>query len=193
MGSNVCEAILVIHPLLGCDTTSRLYSINKGVALTKFKGDLEFQRLTYIFNNLEARKQEVIEAGEKLLLKVYGAKDESTLDKLHYIRFRQKIASTMKVLSPQILPPTVHQMQPNFIHCMYTTRFKYGRENSTLILHYGTGLLKNGKLLPISMSKALAPPSLLKIYRCNCKKDCHNARCTCYKNDLRCTVMCGSV
>ena len=37
LGSTVCGAILVVHALLKCDTTSRLFSIGKGVALQKFK------------------------------------------------------------------------------------------------------------------------------------------------------------
>ena len=36
LGEESCNAILPIHALLGCDTTSRLFSIGKQVALQKF-------------------------------------------------------------------------------------------------------------------------------------------------------------
>ena len=36
LGQEICYATLLVHALLGYDTTSRLYSIGKGVALQKF-------------------------------------------------------------------------------------------------------------------------------------------------------------
>ena len=43
LGQCVCDGILAIHALFGCDTTSRVFSIGKGVALTKFQKDGRFQ------------------------------------------------------------------------------------------------------------------------------------------------------
>lgn len=36
-----------------------------------------------------------------------------------------------------------------------------------------------------------APEALLRVVRCNCKKDCQSKRCTCRKHGLVCSVACG--
>ena len=74
MGYNTCQAILTIHALLGCDTTSRLSNIGKGIALTKFKVDDEFQTYANVFSSPQAGRDEIIEVETNLLFKVYGAK-----------------------------------------------------------------------------------------------------------------------
>lgn len=35
LGSDICDNILVLHALLGCDTTSRIFGFGKGVVLKK--------------------------------------------------------------------------------------------------------------------------------------------------------------
>ena len=52
-------------------------------------------------------------------------------------------------------------------------------------------VVKGSKLFPVYTSKPSAPASLLKLFRCNCKKECKNARCICFKNGRRCSGMCG--
>ena len=36
LGETFCENVLFMHAFLGCDTTSRIYSIGKGVIVKKF-------------------------------------------------------------------------------------------------------------------------------------------------------------
>ena len=106
LGNKMCKAILLIHALLGCDTTSRLYSIGNSVAIQRFERKESFRHLTKIFNNPTSSREDVISAGERLLLIVYGAKRDTALGKLRLIKFCEKIASSMKVVSPESLPPT---------------------------------------------------------------------------------------
>ena len=74
LGQEICDTILHIHALLGCDTTSILYSIGKGVALHKFKRENSFRCLSQIFGSPSSMKEEIIAAGEKSLLLVYSEK-----------------------------------------------------------------------------------------------------------------------
>ncbi len=39
LGSELCESILFVHGILGCDATSRLYWIRKGASMRKFKAN----------------------------------------------------------------------------------------------------------------------------------------------------------
>ena len=56
LGPSVCKNILFVHALLGCDTTSSIYGIGKGVALHKIKTDALFREQADVF----ATKEEVV-------------------------------------------------------------------------------------------------------------------------------------
>ena len=58
LGEKICNAILPIHALLGCDTTSRLFSIGKQVALQKFGKMERFRNTISIFNNTTAKQED---------------------------------------------------------------------------------------------------------------------------------------
>jgi len=55
---SVCKNILLVHALLGCDTTSSIYGIGKGVALNKIKTDALFCEQADVFNRAVATKEE---------------------------------------------------------------------------------------------------------------------------------------
>ena len=56
LGEEICNAIRPIHDLLGCDTTSRLFSIGKQGALQKFRKMERFRNTISIFNNITAKQ-----------------------------------------------------------------------------------------------------------------------------------------
>lgn len=51
--------------------------------------------------------------------------------------------------------------------------------------------LASGRLEPLQTDLPPAPEDLLRVIRCNCKKDCGSKRCTCRKHGLECSVACG--
>ena len=189
LGPAACEAILLMHALLGCDTTSRLFSIGKGVALQKFKREERFRYLSQTFSSPSSTREEIIIAGEELLLIVYGAKGDPTLDKLRVTRFCEKVATSMKMVSPESLPPTSASASFHSMRVYHQVQVWKGRDD--LDPEEWGWVVKRGKLFPVYSSQPPAPPSLLKLFRCNCKKECRDCRCTCYKNELKCSNMCG--
>ena len=189
LGPALCEAILFIHALLGCDTTSRLFSIGKGVALQEFKKEERFQFLSQTFSRPSSTREEIIAAGEESLLIVYGGKGCTTLDKLRLTRFCEKIATSMKMVSPESLPPTSAATSFHSMRVYYQVQVWQGRDD--LNPEDWGWVAKKGKLFPLYTSQPPAPPSLLKLFRCNCKKECRNSRCTWYKNGLKCSGRCG--
>ena len=66
LGQGVCDGILVIHALLGYDTTSRVFSIGKGAALRKFQKNERFQQDILLFLEKDVSKAEIKKAGERL-------------------------------------------------------------------------------------------------------------------------------
>ena len=101
----ICKSILVLHALLGCNTTPRLFNIGKGKSVICFQKDFNFRKNVEIFDN-ECTTEDIIKAGEKLLLTIYGSKKESSLNELRSNKFYQKISSSMKFIEPQYLNAT---------------------------------------------------------------------------------------
>ena len=85
----MCDGILAIHALLGCDTTSRVFSIGKGAGLSKFQKDERFQQDILLFLEKDVSKAEIKEAGERLLVSLYGGKASNSLDQIRVYKFHQ--------------------------------------------------------------------------------------------------------
>lgn len=182
LGPSVCKNILLVHALLGCDTTSSIYGIGEGVALHKIKTDALFREQADVFNGAVAtNKEEVVEAGEKVLLCLYNNKpaDES-LNSLRYTRFCHKVATGKSFLQPESLPPSQR------------VYFQIQQWKGVLLKPEDWGWkLSSRKLLPIRTELPPAHESLLEFVRCNCKKGCSTQKCTSRKNGLDCSPACG--
>jgi len=106
LGANVCGYILLAHAILGCNTTSRIHDIGKGVALTKIRTNTLFREQANIFNHPGASKDEVIMAGEKALLCLYNCRPDESLDSLRYTKFCENVATGTTLVQAESLPPT---------------------------------------------------------------------------------------
>ena len=80
LGPEVCNCMLFVHAILGCDTTSSLYGIGKKISL----------KLSKLFR-----------AGQ-----IYKGLPDDTLNVLRFQRFHQKVGSSTSPVQPEVLPPT---------------------------------------------------------------------------------------
>jgi len=123
LGPNVCANILLVHAILGCDTTSRIHGIGKGVALIKIRTDALFREQANVFNHPGASKDGVIMAGEKALLCLYNCGSDESLNSLRYTKFCQKVATGTTLVQPESLP------RPQPLHITvsgYTSKYSNG-------------------------------------------------------------------
>jgi len=69
-GADVCQNILFIHAILGCDTTSKLPGYGKGVGLKLFEKSEPFLRAASVFNLSpeNVSTADIFESGEQLLV-----------------------------------------------------------------------------------------------------------------------------
>ena len=65
---DVCDHILFIHAILGCDVTSRLFGLGKGLAVKRIKSDFQFCQQAKVFNQIGHAKEDIIVAGERALV-----------------------------------------------------------------------------------------------------------------------------
>ena len=92
--------------LLGCDTTSKVFSIGKSAALIKFQKGECFQEDILLFLEKDFSKAEIKGAGERLMVSLCGEKVNNSMDQIRLYKFHQKVASNNKVAQPEYLCPT---------------------------------------------------------------------------------------
>ena len=148
---------------------------------------LLFDELFYVFTCSSSCKDEVIVAGEKLLLLLSGGKTEKTLDELRLVKFSQKVVTNKGAVQPEVLGQTSDAASFHSLRVYHQVQVWMGRMD---IDPLDWGWMKKADfILPITMSKQAAPDELLKVIRCSCLTDC-KGRCTCSKYNLKCTSMC---
>ena len=88
---NLCDVLLPLHVMTGCDTTSAPFRKSKKQPLMLAKRSVEFRSHLAIFNNKQSDKVSIAEAGEKLMM-MYNVKQFKTLAMARYFRLKQMIA-----------------------------------------------------------------------------------------------------
>ena len=95
LGPEICNSVLFLHAILGCNTTSHLYGIGKGASLKKFKSSLHFREKAKVFNANSATHMDIAATGEEVLVSLHNGKQHEQLDALRYKRFCEKVATSV--------------------------------------------------------------------------------------------------
>jgi hypothetical protein len=181
----LAEALLFLHALSGCDTTSRPYGIGKVTVLSKYAA---LKESISVFMSPSSLKEDIEKAGEEALLVIYGCTASLSLNSARVAKFMQKVATATQYVSPEKLPPTCDAAAFHSHRTYHQVQAWRGNDISPN--DWGWKASSAG-LVPIRMTQPAAPERLLKIMRCNCNGKCDNNRCTCRKNRLHCTTACG--
>ena len=125
LGPDVCDHILFIHAILGCDVTSRLFGLGKGLAVKRTKSDFQFCQQAKVFNQIGQAKEDIIVPEERALVSLYSDAKEEGLDVMRYRRFCDKIYKGTSHVEPRTLPPTsaaaMYHCLRVYYHVMYWT------------------------------------------------------------------------
>ena len=90
VGSQVCDGIVCVHALSGCDTTSRMFSVGKNQSL-KNLASIHFRQQADIFRKTRSTHDKVAEAEERAIDSLYSGNENDTLDELRFVKYIQKI------------------------------------------------------------------------------------------------------
>ena len=101
----MCHILPFVHAFTGCDTTSRIYGIGKGLVLKKAVKDSNFKTQAEVFMNTSS-PTDIETAGENEFKCVYNGKTNEDLDALRFRKFVQKVNTSKVVVQVQTLPPT---------------------------------------------------------------------------------------
>lgn len=182
--------ILIIHAFTGCDTVSGIHGFGKTTLLQRLcsapqhvKGHMR------TFLSATSSKEEIAHSGKILFQYIYGGLGTSLGD-LRYTIFTKKAATG--VIAPESLPPTDGSAVQHSLRSYIQTQDWVVLESmSREATQYGFEKGSKG-YMPIATLEEWAPPAIRDLIKCNCKGDCDNKRCSCYKNCVQCIAACGT-
>ncbi|KAK6175354.1 hypothetical protein SNE40_013838 [Patella caerulea] len=190
LGAEICQILPFIHAIGGCDTTSRLYGIGKGLILKKALLSSQLRQLGHVFTKSSATKSEIAAAGEKVLVLIYGGKADERLNILRCRKWSEKVMTSSSPIQVQSLPPTEDAAKYHSYRVYHQVQVWTNVATELNPEHWGWQL-SNQKYVAKTMDRPPAPESLLKVIRCSCKGDCNSKQCSCRKHGLACAAGCG--
>jgi len=174
LGRNICDNILFLHAILGCDTTSRFFSLGKGLALKKAKSSQYFLDQTAVFRRPNAMMTDIVIAGENDIVSLQI--------------FCRKVSTSTACVQPRSLPPTSASAKYHSLRVYQQVQQWLGND---LPPEDWGWTIKDNKMIPVPTDMKPAPAYLLEAIRCNCKSGCETQRCGCRKFGLDCSLACG--
>ena len=168
------------YALGGSDTTSSLFTISKSLPLRKVQESQVFWECAQVFTTTGSSREEIIAAGEKALVVLYGGKTGDNLDTLRHVKYIQKLSSCTTTLQPNKLLPTSAAAQFHSLRTYYQVQEWI---SATEVAPF--------QMDPTDWGSDRHHCSTLHVIRCNCKTDCRFSRCSCRHHGLLCTVSCG--
>lgn len=94
LGPKICYLLPFAYAITGCDTTSHLFEIEKGVALQKLSINWDFKEQAEVFSS-GTFKDEIISSGGMALSCLYGGHSGEGLNTLCYRHFSEKVATNI--------------------------------------------------------------------------------------------------
>ena len=174
----------------GCDTTSALYGKGKRKALDMLAKNSQMTSVVSVFNHKEATEEQIAEAGELFLLKLYGSVSlqDTTLDVCRFTSYKRlnarlSLTSNFNLAS---LPPTSAAARQHSLRVFF--QVQHWIENK-LDPTTWSWKLDNNDLIPVTSLIPPVPDKLLKLISCNCKKSCQPG-CACRQIGLNYAQQC---
>jgi len=189
---DACSQLLVIHALGGCDTVSAIFGHGKATVFQKVTKCPSAKKLTDTIQDATATKEQIITAGIRLIVLLYGGKPTDTLQKMRYDSYSKMVAASTVRPHPERLPPTnkaaeFHILRTHLqavvwqkLSCAALKPEEWGWEE------------QNGKLMPIMTDDPVAPDDVLNVVRCKCKAGCNSKLCSCRQNGICCVSACSN-
>ena len=187
LGSTICRLLPVVHAFSGCDTTSHIYGVGKGVLLKKAIQDSWFRDQLSVFVQ-DVSHDRVENAGENIFVSLFSGDADQSLNSLRFQKFIYKVNTSSTCVQVRSLPPTEAAAMLHSFWVYLQVQTWIGKSKQPT--EWGW-CIQNGKLNPVKTHLPAAPERLLKIIHCNCKLNCDSKRCTCRKHGLPCSAGCG--
>jgi cytochrome c553 len=192
IGSTACRQLLTVHALGGCDTTSAIFRMGKGAIFKKITNASFTSHLTDVMQDSSSLREDVVKAGQQLMILLYGGKTSDDLTNLRYTTYCRMAAVSLLRPQPERLPPTE---RATYFHSLrvhlQAVRWKTLAADELDAKSWGWAE-DNAKFIPIMTDWPAAPEDILNVVRCKCKAGCKSSNCSCRANSLSCVTACSN-
>ena len=100
------------------------------MAIKRIKSDFQFCQPAKVFNQIGQAKEDIIVAGERALVSLYGGAKEEGLDVLRYRRFCDNISKGTSHVETRTLPPTSAAVMYHILQVYYYVMYWKGKGDS---------------------------------------------------------------
>ena len=189
LGREVCAALPGYHAFSGCDTTSAFVGRGNAIGLKRLKTDQSFRDTMIQLGRDMDITADLIKAGESAICTLYGRKEHQLdINKVRLDMFGSHTTDPCK------LPPCKNASEKHIQRANYQAgiwrRCLDPDPQVPSPHHHGWEVIDNDiNIQWIDVS--LAPQSVLNCISCKCRSKCDSNRCSCRKNQLPCTGVCG--
>lgn len=182
------DTILVSHAFTGCDTTSFIFHWGKKTFLNLLNKNSKLRDDTTVFTNPDSSRDSIKQAGEMMMLALYGAgKDKTCINSYRYECFVGSTARFKTEVRLAQLPPTRAATEEHSLRVFLQVQKWLGNDHLRPI-DWGWDL-QDGMFFPTMTKEPPAPEDILKMIHCTCKGNCAK-RCGCRKAGLKCSTIC---
>ena len=145
------------------------------------------QQFFQFFNSNPNKK--LLESTGKIIIKyLYTPNLENDVDlgELRYIILRNRVQQ--KIVDPESLPPSDDAAKFHIYRVYFQIQLWMGNQSIDPL----DWCWKHSEnlLIPIQTEQEAGPPELMRIISCSCKTGCKGQRCSCVKNNLKCSIFC---
>ena len=179
LGEQVSDALLGLHSLTGCDSTSPFKNRGKKPGLELLISNPGLcEGLQLLGQNFEM-PQALMELCERFVCLLYRSSAITDVNKLRYHIFAPKASPSDQ------LPPTKDALYQHVLRANYQAsiwqRALYGKPEIPSPNGHGREVTsEQHQILRIKwMTQALAPEELLLLVNCHCRTGCTTGRCSC--------------
>ena len=189
----ICDRLLFVHAITGCDTTSRIFGIGKKSVLQKIvHGDPILCTSADTFSAPNQSHHVSESSGKNAMLAIYNGRKTDDLSNLRCSVLCRKAISSKTYVTPERLPPTESATKYHSMRVYFQIMVSMGKAGDMDATNWGwTWDIQQNKYILIIMNNCPAPDTLLKVIHCNCSIGCASLRCSCRKSGLDCTTACG--
>ena len=190
LGESVCDGLLGMHALSGCDSTSKFAGHGKKAAWKLMENEEFCTAMKRLGDRFEPDNQTLKEV-ERSVCQLYNFGQFTNNNQVRCAKWNRQTTDVTK------LPPchdsvVLHIKRANYQTAVWKRALM--REMNAPSPH-GNGWIVNRNDITISwMSQPYAPPQVLDIVKCSCKAilPCSTKKCRCRKQGRPCMVICES-
>ena len=188
-GRGVCQALVGLHPLTGCDSTSALYRKGKKDAFKLIMASDEFIPVLGALGQEFETSADLMRRLEKFICHLYGNKQQVTVNKCRHHMFTVRRKFGEEQLCPNDDACHLHFARAGYQAAIFRRCMQqYIRPPPPTTFGWRE---ENGSLTVVWQTKKPAPDSALELVSCACKQArCLSNNCSCRRHSMLCTDMC---